>query len=372
MSETGSPLGTGGDPLNRPQRTSRFRLAVEFALFFAVALVLKQLLVGGMNGPYPNPLWLPVIVLSLQHGLAAGLAATIIATGLQFSGGLPPALMTEDMYSYIGRVAAEPVSWACVALLIGHIRSQQIAQVDQLQSELAERIAHGTAVADLCVDLRGRTELLERHIAASAHSSNVDIAEAMRELHDSTWDDFAERLTRFIILMTGTADFSVYLLRDNVLKVVFQPNDEHTPAGDVTVSPEDPLFMAVVTERRTVSARRPAEREMLGNRGVLLGPLFDNDASNQVIGMFAIGGNALDDHPEDMERRFSLASMEVSRLLGRITLNERWHAAAAPGQSNGHLNPDEFAPEAAPENGEQGLAPSEGAHERPGREVTLQ
>ena len=72
------------------------------------------------------------------------------------------------MYSYIGRVAAEPISWACVALLIGHIRSQQIAQVDQLQTELAERIAHGTAVADLCVDLRGRTELLERHIAASA------------------------------------------------------------------------------------------------------------------------------------------------------------------------------------------------------------
>jgi hypothetical protein len=151
---------------------------------------------------------------------------------------------------------------------------------------------------------------------------------------------------------------------------VFQPNDEHTPAGDVTVSPEDPLFMAVVTERRTVSARRLAEREMLGNHGVLVGPLLDNDASNQVIGMFAIGGNALDDHPEDMERRFSLASMEVSRLLGRITLNERWHAAAAPGQSNGHLNPDEPAPESA--HGEQGRAPSDGVRERPGREVTLQ
>ena len=372
MSKTGSPPGTGSDPLNRSQRPSRFRLAIEFALFFAAALVLKQLLVGSMNGPYPNPLWLPVIVLSLQHGLAAGLAATIIATGLQFSGGLPPALLTEDMYSYIGRIAAEPISWACVALLIGHIRSQQIAQVAQLQNELAERIAQGTAVADLCIDLRSRTELLERHIAASAHSSNVDIAEAMRELHDSTWDDFAERLTRFIILMTGTADFSVYLLRDNVLKVVFQPNDEHTPAGDVTVSPEDPLFMAVVTERRTVSARRAAEREILGNRGVLVGPLLDNHASDQVIGMFAIGGNALDDHPEDMERRFSLALLEVSRLLGRIALNERWHAAAAPGQSNGHLAPEQPAPGATPDHNDQGLAPAKGGSARPGSEVTLQ
>ena len=106
--------------------------------------------------------------------------------------------------------------------------------------------------------------MLERHIAANAQSSNVDVAEAMRELNDATWDNFAERLTRFVVLMTGTAEFSVYLLRDNVLKVVFQPNDEHTAAGDVTVAADDPLFDAVVNERRTLSAPRPADRDVLG------------------------------------------------------------------------------------------------------------
>ena len=107
-------------------------------------------------------------MLSLEHGLAAGLTSTIIATALQFSGGFPPAHLTEDMYAYIGRIAAEPVAWACVSLLIGHIRSQQITEVARLQADLAERNAHSVRVADLCADLRDRTEMLERQIAANA------------------------------------------------------------------------------------------------------------------------------------------------------------------------------------------------------------
>src|SRR5713101_5895823 len=102
-------------------------LVIEFALMFAGTLLAKQILAATVNVSFPNLLWLPVLVLTLQHGLAAGLAAAIIAAALQYSGGLPGALMTEDMYSYIGRIAAEPVGWTCVALLLGHMRSRQIA-----------------------------------------------------------------------------------------------------------------------------------------------------------------------------------------------------------------------------------------------------
>jgi hypothetical protein len=365
VSDSDPALDAAGDADTQPVRSSRFRLAVEFAVLFVVALLLKQFLVSGSGTPYPNPLWLPVIVLSLEHGLAAGLASTLIATALQFSGGFPPAHLAEDMYTYIGRTAAEPVAWACVSLLIGHIRSQQIAEVTRLQADLAERNAHSVRVANLCADLRDRTELLERHIAANAHSSNVDVAEAMREMNDSTWESFAERLTRFVVLMTGTAEFSVYLLRDNVLKVVFQPNDEHTALGDVTVPADDPLFTAVVDERRTLSAQRPADQTVLRDRSFLAGPLMDAHAPNRVIGMFAIAGGALDDHPEDIERRFSLTLSEISRVLGRIILIDNWHAAAAPGEANGHRDTVAATPSRA------GDLPRAAGPGRPG-EMTLQ
>src|SRR5260370_366069 len=105
--------------------------------------------------------------------------ASVIAAGVQYWGGLPRALMTEDMYGYIGRVVAEPVGWTCVALLIGHIRSQQIAQTRELEAELADRNEHSAAVADLCIDLRGRPEILERPIPPNTHSSNLDLPAAI-------------------------------------------------------------------------------------------------------------------------------------------------------------------------------------------------
>jgi GAF domain len=364
-------------PARRSRWSAMLRIAFEFALLFAIAVAAKQALISLAGGSYPNPLWLPVIVLSLQHGMAAGLAAAIIAAGVQFWDGLPPALMHEDMYGYISRIAAEPVGWCCVALLVGHIRSRQIANMAELETELAESSQRCAAVAELCVDLRSRTELLERHIAANAHASNIDVVEAITALNQATWEDFTDRLTRFVNLMTGAADFSVYLLRDNVLKIAFQPKDEHRLAPAATVAADEPVFAAIVHERRLLSAASAADAAIIGNRWILAGPLVDGDAPDRVIGMFAIAGAALEDHPDDIVRRFSLTCAEISRLVDRITVIDRWQAAAPPRQSNGHhladpAPPDDDAlPHALPQAGDGREAATDG---RPlgNREITLQ
>jgi hypothetical protein len=367
VSETIAPLSDAEPGLRRRARTSWVRLSIEFLLLFGIAVVLKQFVVTGTN--YPNPLWLPVVVLSLEHGLAAGLTATIIAAAVQYSGGFPPPAMTEDMYAYVGRLATEPVSWACVALLIGHFRSRQIANFTDLQAELAERSRQSAAVTDLCVDLRSRNELLERHIAAHAHASNVDIAEAIRDLHDSTWEDFAERLTRFVFVLTGASEFTVFLLRDGALKAVFQPHDQH--GADFAVEGDDRLFAAIVDDRRTLTAAQGADRELLGSRGMLAVPLLDNNAPSRVIGMFTIGDGALDDHPDDVDRRVALAATEIARQMGRISLVESWHAATAPGVTNGHHTPDK-PDDGAAHTGEDGGHAAADATNGPGRAMTLQ
>jgi hypothetical protein len=352
------------------------RVVFEFALLFGIAIVAKQVLAAAATGSYPNPLWLPVIVLSLQHGLALGLAAAIIAVGVQYWSGLPPALLTEDMYGYIGRIAAEPVGWTCVALLIGYIRSRQIAQTRDLEDELIEQTEHGRAVADLCAELRDRTEMLERQIAASAHASNIDVAEAVSDIHHATFDDFAERLTRFIVLMTGASEFAVYVVQDGALKVAFQPSDEHRLADETVVPADHPLFAAIVDERRLVSTALPDDAVLLGQRGALAGPLTDNHAPEHVIGMLAIGGSALEDHPDEIERRFQLTASELSRLAGRIKLVERWQAAANAAsdelnrEGNGQSN-RRGATIADPEP-EASSTPAKGRRRRGNRELTLQ
>ena len=340
-----SATANGSDTARRSRWSSTLRMGFEFTLLFGIAIAAKQIIAAAGTGSYPNPLWLPVIVLSLQHGMAAGLGAAVVAAGLQYWGGLPPPLMSEDMYAYIGRIAAEPVGWTCVALLIGHIRSRQIANHAELEAELAERNSHSAAVADLCIDLRARTEMLERHIAADAPSSNIDVAEVGEATDDRTR---AERLTRYVRLMTGAAEFSIHLRRGNTLAAAFQPEDEHHLVADV--APDDPLFPAIVEERRMLSAARPADRALLGERGIMAGPLIDPNASDRVIGMLAVGGPSVAATPEDIERRFAFTAAEVARLADRIGLLERWRSAAAPIRTNGHpAQSNGHAADAAPD-----------------------
>jgi hypothetical protein len=365
---TGKPNGSPGvaEPVvsHRSRWSTALRLAFEFALLFGIALLAKQLLAVAIPGSYPNPLWLPVIVLSLQHGLAVGIAAAVVAAGLQYWDGLPPALMTEDMYSYIGRITAEPLGWTCVALLIGHIRGRQIAQTAELEAQLAESRQHSAAVAELCTDLRARAGMLERQIAANAQASNVDVAEAVSALQRATSDDLAQRLARFVLLTTSAEEFAVYLLRDDALKLAFAPGEEHRGADD-GVPAADPLFAAIIGEQRLLSAAHTADAALLGHRGVMAGPLVDTHAPTRVIGMLAIGGASLDDYPDDIERRFSLASSELSRLAGRIGLLDQWRTAAAPAQSNGHAAEKTGTPRAA------GSTPADGPA-KGGRAMTLQ
>jgi hypothetical protein len=320
----------------RSRSSALLRIALEFFLLFAGTMAAKELL-SGTSTPYPNLLWLPVMVLSLQHGLAAGLFAALVAAALQYAPGLPAPLITEDMYSYIGRLAAEPIGWTALALLIGHMRSRQIANSKELEARLKERSAHAAAVADLCVDLRHRIETLERHVAANAHASNADVVEALSALQRAGWDDFAQSLARFVTLMTGSPEFTVHLLRDNALKPVLRPADDHRPAFEV--AHDDPLFAPIVHERRIVSVSRDADSALLAARGLMAGPLMES--GDRVIGMFALGGDSLSDHPDDMERRFGLMCSELARLSGRIGLIERWQAATS-GKLNGH-RPDLLA-----------------------------
>jgi hypothetical protein len=300
------------------------RVTLEFALLFGVAIALDRVILIDANGPYPNPLWLPVILLSLEHGLGVAVAAALTSSALYASFDLPPALVTEDLYTYLGRGAAEPVGWTCAALLIGHLRTRQIGQVAELQEEVIEGSKHSAAVAELCASLKSRTEMLERHIAANANTSAIDIAEAITGLHDASFDNFADRLTRFIVLMVGSSEFSIYMLRGNTLRLAFQPPDETRHPSDLVVEPDDALFAAVVHHRRILAVTRPEDRKLLGDRGVLMGPLLENSASNRVIGMLGIGGADLIDFPDDIERRFRLTCAEISRLLSRVILVDSW------------------------------------------------
>jgi hypothetical protein len=266
-----------------------------------------------------------VIVLSLEHGLHVGIAAALAACGIYIWEGLPPAALGEDFYEHVARIAAEPIGWTCAALLIGQVRHRQIGELATLKEALADRERHCQSVAAYCDELRTRTEMLERHIAANAVSSHVDVAEAVAALNQANSSDFTERLTKFIMLMTGSAEYALYILRGDALKLAIQPRDENMSAADMLISCDDPLYEAVVDHRKLLCATTPADRDVLEERAVLAGPLLEDTAANHVIGMLRVGGADLTDFPDDVERRFALVCKEIARLLSRTILIENSH-----------------------------------------------
>jgi hypothetical protein len=64
--------------------------------------------------------------------------------------------------------------------------------------------------------------------------------------------------------------------------------------------------------------------------------------------MFAVAGTTLEDDPVEIERRFSVVAAELSRLVGRIRLADKWQHAAA-NKTNGHGQRNEQPQETNPD-----------------------
>jgi hypothetical protein len=296
------------------------RGSMEFVLLFAGAFAVKHVVLADAGGEFPSPYWFPVVMLSLQYGMYVGLLAAAAGVGLEFWNGFPQSFVTEDVYAYVGRIGAQPAAWTCVALLLGHTRTREIERTRELEENLAEAVRQGAVVGKLSANLRARGSMLERRLAAAADASVADVADAITKLYEAHWESISERVARLIVVMLGTAEFSVYLLRGGRLTCLL-PVDPHSRQPlRLTVEAESPLFGAVVRERKTLSAARIGDRALLSDRNLLIGPLTDQGPSGHVIGMLVIGGAELSDFPDDAERRFGLCCAQLSRLFSRVIL----------------------------------------------------
>lgn len=308
-------------PVPQPSAWMRgLRIAFEFVLLFGVAVLLDEVILSDVSGPFPDALWMPVVVLALEHGMGAGLIGALLATALYYGSGLPPAVMSEDLYAYIGRIAAEPIGWTCAALLIGHVRSRQVAQRRELQAALLAEDRECAALAEHCAQLKQRSALLERQIACNAQSSDIEVAEALVALRDADQANCRERISRLVRLMFGAGEASIFLLNGNQLDLSIAPKGEDAEEMKPAIEPGDSLFTAVVEERRALMATCPADKAVLGSRFALAGPLLNQYAADRILGMLGIGGEQLAELPADAERRWTLVSMEISRLVSRLVL----------------------------------------------------
>lgn len=213
------------EPVLRPAaQAKRSKSAAKSATWYRYVLesiVLVGLLVcvdyaffdgNRFSGINPRPFWIPVLLMSVQYGLAGGVFAAFMSTLALYSGELPSQFATQDYYSYSRLIVAEPTSWLACALVLGGMSSLQLAHASEVRRQrddaqaAAEDLGHGLqqTLADL--------SRLELQIAAETRTAAA-IARAFAGLDPGGPERRAASFAAFARLIVGASDLTVYAPR---------------------------------------------------------------------------------------------------------------------------------------------------------------
>ena len=140
--------------------------------FFAAALAIDYTLLEGdrFAGIQPHPFWIPVLLLSLQFGTSAGLLAVLTASACLLVGNLPEQMLSEDRFSYLLHLSAQPLLWLAAALVIGEMRSRQLRRVQEILEEHDRVETERDTIAAAYQDMKGAKMGLEMRIAGQVRT----------------------------------------------------------------------------------------------------------------------------------------------------------------------------------------------------------
>jgi len=159
---TGPALGIG--PFGRFARATFEGAALLLALVAAEALFFGR-------GTYAelglHPFWLPVLLVTLQHGIYAGSATALLASLLL---DLPPQPPAADLARHQLEAAWLPFQWLLMATVIGIFRQRQVERERDAAEEIANLAAMNQAFAE---EIRKLDDELWRFELAAATGERV-------------------------------------------------------------------------------------------------------------------------------------------------------------------------------------------------------
>lgn len=272
------------------------RALIEIVLFVAATLAIDHFFFNGhrFRDVPLHPFWLMVLLVSVQYGVAEGLAAAAAGAAALWIGNLPPVRLDQDLYGYWLSVAAMPAAWLAAAVLFGELRARDRRRITMLSQALDDSEKQNDALSRAYHDISAAKRELEARVAGQLRTvfSLYQAAKAIERLGPGEVLSGVAELVRAIL---SAKRFSVFLLKGDALEAVAlesvvtegwatsEPLPERYGAGST-------LFQAVVGGQRFLCAARAADADILGDDGVLAGPILS--AEGRVLGMLKIEGLA--------------------------------------------------------------------------------
>jgi hypothetical protein len=273
--------------LNRSSRPVWQSGVLESLVMLGMALAVDQVFFKGDRfwTVQPHPFWVPVLLVAVQHGTNAGLLAAGAATAALLIGNLPPQGINQDYYAYLFEITWQPLLWLAAALILGELRTRQV-QDRQAWRDTAERLTGENAIISAAYEqLKDVKEQLEGRLA-SQQSTTAAIVMALRELEQARGEEVLVPASYLLTSALNASHITVYSLREDVLHLVHDDDRSASGAAPQLPAPDPTLLQAVAGQRRVISLLRPEEAALLGNAGMMAGPL--SDGGRPVVGLVVV------------------------------------------------------------------------------------
>lgn len=260
----------------------------EIGGFLLLAILVDVL--WGSNSRFinvlPHPFWIAVLLASTYYGTREGLAAAALASLALLLGNFPEQRIDEFGNDWILRAMAQPLLWCLSALILGLFADTFRSRYARLHNEFQEARSQLKTITEAYERLLVLNQHLEARIVGQVCTVNA-MYKASRAIDHFGIGEVLVGVTDLVREVMNPGKFSLFLRNGSRLEAVANEGwtvDERF-AGEIEVS--SPLYDAIIMHRRFLVATDPANAVLLGDEGLLAGPLI-NDETGDVVGMLKI------------------------------------------------------------------------------------
>jgi hypothetical protein len=310
----------------------------EIMLIFSLLMVVEWIIPGSasLSSMNPHPFWLPVVVLSIQYGSATGLFVAAVATAASWVAGWPAATPDEDFYSYSMRVWREPVLWTLSSLVIGGLRSRQIAECSDLKERLRAAEKQRDTIAKMAGDLQTCLAGLERAVATQKAQTVEGALESLETLRRSQPGSTMAALQASISLWLGGAKCVVYVSGKYGLGPPVDGGGSRCEVASAAALPKRNarIMEAANHASRVLSVLNDSDAELLDGVGIFACPISVR-LGDECVDVFVVETIAVDRLTDSTTRAVALVSSSLgeawrqqidgsaSSLIHLVEINER-------------------------------------------------
>ncbi len=261
---------------------------LEIALFFIVAILLDLFVFDADSFWYvtPHPFWIIVLLVAVQYGTMEGVLAALAATVVLLVGHMPDQSMSQDLYDYLFEVVRRPLMWFAAAVLLGELRMRHLREKERLRSELEEARQKERTIAAAYARQNEIKSDLETRVAGQMRTV-ISMHQAVKSLEQLDPGKVLFSIMDMVRAVMNPQKASVFMLGQNVLEAAVHTGWTGKDEYLRVIGAEHPLFQEIVARRRVLNIASEGDEKILGQQGVLAGPLLNAD-TGEVIGMLKI------------------------------------------------------------------------------------